>query len=332
MTSAPTSVPRVLITTAFLRAGDAVSRALEEAGYVVEHAPDLDLLAADERAALLAEADALIAGTRPLTAEHLAAAGRLRIIVRTGVGYDNVDVAAASRLGIPVCITPGVNRQAVAEYVFALALAHSRHIVTNATQLAAGEWRQPTGRELAGRTLGVIGLGSIGKAVADMAAAFKMKVIAHDPALDRDYAEANGIESTSLSDLLVRADVVTLHLFLDDTTRNLIDARALSAMKPDALIINTSRGGIVDEEALAQAVRAGAIAGAAIDVFAEEPLPRESPLRSVDGILTTSHIAGATQEARAGSGALAADIVISTLNGAAPKHVVNPGHARRAAS
>ncbi|WP_020577051.1 phosphoglycerate dehydrogenase [Actinopolymorpha alba] len=324
--------PHILVTTAFLYAGDAVTRTLEDAGYVVEHAPDLDQRPADERVGLLAQADAIIAGTRPLTADHLSAAERLRLIVRTGVGYDNVDVEAASRQGIPVCITPGVNRQAVAEYVFALALAHSRHIVPNAAQLAAGTWNQPTGRELAGRTLGVVGLGSVGKAVADLAKAFRMNVLAYDPALDHEYADANAVEATSLPDLLARADIVTLHLFLDDTTRNLIDASALAAMKPDALIVNTSRGGIVNEEALAQAVRSGAIAGAAIDVFSEEPLPWESPLRSVDGILTTSHIAGATQEARAKSGALAAEIVISALNGAEPAHVINPDYVRRVAS
>ncbi|MFC7619327.1 phosphoglycerate dehydrogenase [Microlunatus sp. GCM10028923] len=331
MSTGPNS-QTVLITTAYLRPGDEISRNLERIGCAVEHAPDLDLLEPGERDRLIARADAIIAGTRPLTAEHLAQARRLRVIVRTGVGFDSVDIAAATRLGIPVCVTPGVNRRAVAEHVFALALAHSRNIVGSAAQLSVGEWHQPTGRELAGRTLGIVGLGSIGREVARIATAFDLNVIAHDPHLDHEYARSRGIESACLSDLLRRADIVTLHLYLNDETRNLINAQALATMRSHALIINTARGGLVDEAALAAAVRSGTIGGAAVDVFAEEPPPPTSPLRGVDGILMTSHIAGATLEARATASAMAAETVIAALGGSVPPNLVNPDYARRAAS
>jgi D-3-phosphoglycerate dehydrogenase/(S)-sulfolactate dehydrogenase len=174
----------VLITTAFLQPGDDVDLMLRAAGLSTRHETDLAALPAAERARVLSESRAIIAGTLPLTAEDLTQADRLEIIVRTGVGYDSVDVASATAGGIPVCITAGANRQAVAEHVFALMLAAARRLPENIQNLAAGKWQQLTGRELRGSTLGILGLGSIGKAVAGIAAGFGMTVVAYDPYFD----------------------------------------------------------------------------------------------------------------------------------------------------
>lgn len=321
-------VADVLITTAFLQPGDEVDRVLQAAGLRTSHEPDLAALPDEERARLLSGARAIIAGTMPLTAEDLAAAGRLEIVVRTGVGYDSVDIATATARGIPVCITAGANRQAVAEHVFALMLAAARRVPENIGNLANGTWQQLTGRELRGATLGILGLGSIGKAVAGIAGGFGMNVVAYDPYFDEAFAVAHGIRRAELDEVLAEADFITLHLFLDESTLNLINAERMRTMKSDAILINTARGGIVDEEALVDAVRGGVIGGAALDVFATEPLPADSQLLRTPGILATTHIAGATREARGESGRMAALNVIDVLgHGSAPQFVVNPGYA-----
>ena len=314
----------VLITTAFLHPGDEVDLLLREAGLSTRHEPDLLGLPDDERETLLSGVRAIIAGTQPLRAGDVDAAEKLEIIVRTGVGYDSVDVAAASARGIPVCVTAGANRQAVAEHVFALMLAAARRIPENIANLAAGTWQQLTGRELRGATLGILGFGSIGKAVAGLARGFGMDVIAYDPYFDEEYATANGVRRAELEEVLENSDFITLHLFLDDSTRNLIDADRLAKMKDDAILINTARGGIVDEDALVAAVSGGVIGGAAFDVFASEPLPPDSPLLHTPGILATTHVAGATREARGESGRMAAANVIEVLAGGTPQFVVNP--------
>lgn len=317
----------VLITTAFLHPGDEIDRLLQAEGLSTRHEPDLAALPAPERRELLSGVRAIIAGTMPLTAEDLGSADRLKIVVRTGVGYDSVDVATASGRGVPVCITAGANRNAVAEHVFALMLALARRVPENIGNLAAGTWQQLTGRELRGATLGILGLGSIGKAVAGVAAGFGMDVIAYDPYFDEAFAAAHGVRRGELDEVLAEADFVTLHLFLDETTRNLIDAERLRTMKSDAVLINTARGGIVDEDALVEGVRSGEIGGAALDVFATEPLPQDSPLLHTPGILATTHVGGATREARGESGRMAAENVIEVLRGGAPQYVVNPDYA-----
>ena len=314
----------VLITTAYLEPGDEVDTRLSAAGLRTRHVPDPAALAPAERARLMSEARAVIAGTQPITAADIAAAERLEIIVRTGVGYDSVDVAAATERGVPVCITAGANRHAVAEQVFALLLASARRLPENLATLARGEWAQPTGRELRGATLGILGLGSIGKAVATIAEGFGMEVVAYDPFFDAEFAAAHGIRRAELDELLRTADFVTLHLFLDDSTRHLIDAARLRSMKSDAVIVNTARGGIVDEVALVEAVRRGEIGGAALDVFATEPLPADSALLTTPGIIVTPHVAGATREARRQSGLMAAQNVIETLAGNRAQFIVNP--------
>lgn len=316
----------VLITTAFLHPDDEVDQTLRAAGLTTRHVDDLRDLAEADRIGLLSDVRAIIAGTRPIDASDLALAEHLQVVVRTGVGYDGVDVVAASELGVPVCITAGANRRAVAEHVFALMLASARRVPENIRNLADGSWQQLTGRELGGATLGILGFGSIGKAVAGLARGFGMEVIAYDPYFDDAYAAANGVRRAELDEVLSQSDFITLHLFLDDSTRNLIDAARLATMKPDAYLINTARGGIVDEDALVDAVRDGVIGGAALDVFEVEPLPQDSPMLHTPGILATTHVAGATREARGESGRMAAANVIEVLGGGSPQFVVNPDY------
>ncbi|MEV0443826.1 phosphoglycerate dehydrogenase [Streptomyces spectabilis] len=320
----------VLVTTAYLEPGGEVDQLLRTAGLRTVFArPDDRRTTGLSLRAAVADAGAvgIVAGTDPFTAEVIEASPGLRVIGRCGAGYDNVDVAAATRHGIAVTHTPGVNRRSVAEYVLGLLVSCARGIPRSVADVRTGGWSQPSGRELAGATLGVVGLGSIGRAVARLGQALGMRVVGHDPCPDAAFLAETGVESLPLEAVLATADFVTLHLALDASTRHLIDGAALRRMRPGAYLINTARGGVVDEEALADAVAAGHLAGAALDVTEREPLPPDSRLRSFDNVLVTGHIAGATVQARARSGRSAAEQVVAVLSGRAPEHVVNPGWA-----
>ncbi|MFH9425694.1 phosphoglycerate dehydrogenase [Streptomyces sp. NPDC017529] len=321
---------RVLVTTAYLEPGDEVHRLLRDAGFATVFArPEDRRRSGRSLREAVADADGvegIVAGTDQFTAEVLEAAPLLRVVGRCGAGYDNVDVAAATRRGVAVTHTPGANRRSVAEYVLGLLVCCARGIPRNAADVRAGGWPQPGGRELGGATLGIVGLGSIGQAVARLGLALGMRVLAYDPHLDRAFLEETGTRALPLADVLRESDFVTLHIALDATTRHLIDAAALRRLKPGAYLINTARGGVLDEDALAGALARGELAGAALDVLEREPLPAGSPLRGLDNVLVTGHIAGATVEARSRSSLSAAHQVLDVLRGQAPAHLVNPGY------
>ncbi|MFB7630179.1 phosphoglycerate dehydrogenase [Streptomyces sp. NPDC056149] len=321
----------VLVTTSWLGPDDEVHQLLVDAGLSVSYRPLPDRTADDgPLREALARCDAVIAGTARFDAPFLARAPRLKVIARTGAGYDNIDVDAATARGIAVCPTPGVNGQSVAEHTLGLLLSVARAIPQSVAAVRAGRWEQHSGRELGGAVLGVVGLGAIGRRVATMARAIGMVVVAHDPLADREFADAHGIRLLPLERLLAAADFVTLHLALSPATRHLLDAAALARMKPGARLVNTARGGIVDEDALADALAAGALAGAALDTVETEPLPNGHRLRGFDNVLVTAHIGAATREARARSGLAAARSVVAVLNGSVPEHVINPAFAARA--
>lgn len=307
-------VARILITTDYLRPGDEVDDLLRSQGHETCY-PSGDLVAD------LAEVEGALVGHDPLTAEVLASAGRLRAVVRTGVGYDAIDVEAAARAGITVSNLPGINANAVAEYTMGLLLASSRRLVESASGVASGGWPREDGRELRGSTLGLIGYGAAARAVIPLAGAFGMRVLCTTgvPAAERADADVAFVE---LPDLLARADFVSVHTALTPRTRGLLDAAAFALMKPGAVLVNTARGAIVDENALADAVREERIAGAALDVVAEEPLPAESPLRGVPGIVVHSHLAGQTAQARRAAGIEGARELLDALAGC-PRHAVN---------
>ena len=304
----------VLVTTDHLVPGDEVDRLLRAAGWSTRHAPLRGPRPPGELAAALAGAEGALIANEALTAEVLAAAPALRAVVRTGVGSDSVDLAAATAAGVSVSTLPGINAVAVAEYTMGLLLASARRLVPVATEVAAGGWPRPDGTDLRGATLGLVGYGAAARAVVPLARAFGMHVLCTTsvPPEQRDAAE---VRFVALPELLATADFVSVHTALTPATRHLLDARALAAMKPTAHLVNTARGAIVDEAALAAAVRTGRLAGAALDVTATEPLPADSPLRGVPGITVFSHLAGQSAGARRAAGLAGARELLDALAG-----------------
>lgn len=289
------------------------------ARFDVDYRPKLvDDLAALEAA--LPEADAWIVRNRtPVRGNLLKAAQRVRVIGRLGVGLDNIDMEACAARGIEVIPAGGANAESVAEYVITAALMLLRGGYFSTRAVEAGTWPRQMlsqGREAAGKTLGVVGFGSIGRLTARKAVGLGMRVVGHDPMLADDDAawSAAGAEPRELDALLAQCDVVSLHIPLNPQTRGLLDGRRLALMKRDAILVNTARGGIVDEAALAAKLREGRLGGAALDVFDHEPLAAGSPLVGVPRLLLTPHIAGVTIEANERVSALIADRVAAALD------------------
>lgn len=268
--------------------------------------------------------DAMVASIEPLTREILAAS-TLRVVARMGVGYDTVDATAAAELGIPVTIAPNTNQESVAEHTIAMILALARGLAVRDRSVRSGAWqRQPLPR-LAGRTLGLVGLGRIGRAVARRALALELKLVVHDPACSAEQAQAVGAEWLTLDELVVRADIVSLHLPLTSQTQQLFSAERLAQLKRGAIVINTSRGGLIDEHALGAALDSGHVAAAGLDTFAVEPLPADSPLRRQERILFTPHVAGIDDESLAAMSCLAAQCIVDLYQGRWPDDcIVNP--------
>jgi (S)-sulfolactate dehydrogenase len=268
----------------------------------------------------LAAADALIVRNRTqVRAPLLESAPKLRVVGRLGVGLDNIDTASCAARGIDVIPATGANAQAVAEYVIATAMMLLRGAYAATGDVAAGRWPRAAlseGRELAGKTLGLIGFGGIGRLTGRVARALGMHVIGYDPAIVPDAAvwRDEATLPVVLDALLARADVVSLHVPLAADTRHLIDATRLDKMKHDAILVNTSRGGVVDERALADALRERRLGGAALDVFETEPLPSGSVLAGCPNLLLTPHVAGVTCESNGRVSAMIAERVAAALS------------------
>lgn len=275
----------------------------------------------------LFEADGIIIrSATKLTGELLRGQPRLKAIVRAGVGVDNIDLDAATREGIVVMNTPAGNTTSTAEHTIAMLLALSRNIAPAAASLRAGQWDRKsfTGTQLSGKTLGIIGLGRIGQAVARRARGLEMNVIGYDPLLSAERAAEQGIELVrDVDELLPRCDFLTVHTPLNDETRGLIDAARIARMKKGVRIINCARGGIVDEEALAAALESGHVAGAALDVFVHEPPPRGSRLVQLPNVLATPHLGASTDEAQELVALEAAEIMVAFLLRNEVRHAVN---------
>ncbi len=270
---------------------------------------------------------ASLAGSEPYTPAVLAAgaAAGLKVVARAGVGYDAVDLAAATERGVAVTFAPGTNQDAVAEHVFMLMLAMAKRLVPHHTQIVQGKWPRQANQPVRGRTLGVFGLGRIGKAVADRGKAFGMAVVAHDPFADQAYADAHGIPLLPADDVFARADYVTLHMPMTPESRHMVNARTLGLMKRTAYLINTARGGIVNETDLLDALRAKRIAGAALDVLDVEPPPADHPLFALDNVIFTPHMAGVDTQSRDDMARRAAEAIVTLLAGEWPGDwVVNP--------
>jgi D-3-phosphoglycerate dehydrogenase len=314
----------VLITSMLIPPTDAaLLEPLRRLGATFQYSPFPGRRTPDEMAALLREADAMLAGTDPITSAVLDQAAKLKLIARVGVGYDAIDIDAARRHGVTVTVTPGANEQTVADYTLAALLALLRGVVPNHRTTQSGQWERLPGVDLAGKTVGIIGLGRIGKLVARRLAGFDTQLLAHDLYRDPAFAGQFGVQYLSLDDLLARADAVTLHVLLTPETYHLLDAGRLALMKPGAVVVNTCRGPVIDEVALAAALRAGRLAGAALDVFEEEP-PRNSPILSAPNVLLSPHIAGISRESSRRMGEMAVAEVARSLQGLAPLHPVVP--------
>jgi D-3-phosphoglycerate dehydrogenase / 2-oxoglutarate reductase len=279
--------------------------------------------------AILAEGgwDAIVVRSQTrVDAELLAAAGpRLGVIGVASVGIDGIDVDAATRAGIMVVNAPTGNTIAAAEHTMALMLALLRHVPEAAASVARGEWNRSryTGNELRAKTLGIIGLGKIGRAVARRATAFEMRILAADPYLTEEQAAEAGAKLVGLPELLHRSDVITVHTPLTPQTRGLLSQAQLEATKPGAFVLNVARGGIVDERALGDALRSGHLAGAAVDVYSAEPMAPDNPLRDAPNVVLTPHLGASTSEAQDRVGMEMADQVLMALAGVTPPYAVN---------
>jgi D-3-phosphoglycerate dehydrogenase len=258
-------------------------------------------LKGDELADAIAGVDAvLVRSATKITRESLARANGLKVIGRAGVGVDTIDVDAATERGVAVLTAPAGNTSSAAELTLALTLALARRVPAADRSMKAGQWDRKSfsGSELYGKTLGLVGAGRIGGEVAKRARAFGMHVVAYDPFLIAERAEALGVERAELDDVLRRADVVSLHVPLTEATTGLLGDRELALMKPSAFIVNAARGGVVREDALVRALTEGRIAAAALDVYEQEPLPADHPLRSLDNVVLTPHLGASTVEAQ----------------------------------
>jgi D-3-phosphoglycerate dehydrogenase len=263
------------------------------------------------------EVAAVINGLEPVGEKVMAAATGLRLIVKHGVGVDNIDLEAARRHGITVANTPGANRNGVADLAFGLMLAAARKIPQADASVKAGEWKGFFGVSVYNRTLGIVGMGAIGKCMALRAKGFSMRILGYDPFWDADFAGKNGVERCELDELLKRSDFVTVHTPLLTSTRGLINGRRLGLMKKSAVLINTARGEIIDEAALCAALKNGDIAASALDAFSDEPLKTDSPLRKLDNIILTPHIAFYNDEAMNATSLYAANIAAQYFSGGA---------------
>ncbi len=316
---------KILVTpTSFLKPENAEAKAKLEAFADEVVYNDLGRpLQADEIIERLDGVDGYVAGLDYITAEVLEKAPEpLKVISRYGAGVDRVDMDAAIKKGIKVTNTPGTNSVAVCELAFALMLCAARNVPKLHTAVEKGEWPRSQGLELYGKTLGIVGMGAIGKNLATRAKAFGMNVNAYDPYFDEAFAKENGIGRMELNDVLTTSDFISLHVPLNDSTRHMIDAAKIAEMKDGAVIINTARGGIIDEQAAADAIKSGKLGGLGLDAFEQEPLIN-SPLKGLDKVIFTPHTGAHTAEAVSGMGSMAVDNVIAVLKGESCPYILN---------
>ena len=302
--------------------GPSSGRLLRDAGLSIRLEPKMGARTSTELAGLLGDAVAVIASNDPFSADVFDARPNLKVIARTGVGVDAIDVPAATKAGVLIATAPGTNEETVADHTLALMLALVRRLVEHDQSLREHRWDRAgsiTPNDLVGATVGVIGSGTIGRGVIRRVLAFGSRVLVCDPALT---TAPEGTELVDLDHLLAESDVVTLHVPLLDQTRGLIGTRELALMRPTAVLVNASRGHIVDEAALADALRSGRLAAAGLDVFAEEP-PFESDLLDLPNVLVTPHVAGLSHRAIAAMNEMATRSVIALLSGEMPPNVVN---------
>jgi phosphoglycerate dehydrogenase-like enzyme len=290
-----------------------------QAGFEVGFpAPGLSVFKEDNLIAALQDSDAVVAGSEPYTRRVLESLPKLRVIARSGVGFDAVDLAAADDRNIVVATTPGVNHHSVAEHTIAMLMGVARGFPALDQKVRAGRWQRAPHPRVAGKTLGLLGLGRIGQAVATRAIGLGLKVIAFDPFPNRQFVEQWKIEMTDLDTLLGRSEFVSLHLPMSPENFKLMNKERFARMKPGAVLINTARGPLVNEADLYEALQSGHLAGAGLDVFEVEPLPLDSPLLKLDNVLLSGHVAGLDNESRYDTAKMFAEIIVGLYQGQWP--------------
>lgn len=327
-------MPLVQITTEalFHTSGDHL-RILKSAGLAVGYPAQHPIVTEEDTLSAVRGAVAVLAGSEPYTARVLDESPELRVISRNGVGYDCVDVAAATERGVAVTITPQGNHEAVAEHTLALVLALARSVVRCDRDVRVGAWRRNEPFvPLRGKTLGLVGLGRIGRSVARRAAAFRMRLLCFEPYPDQTLVDQLGIELVALDDLLKQSDFVTLHSPLTPQTRGLIDRRSLALMRRGSFLVNTARGGLIVEDDLCEALRSRHLAGAALDVFTHEPPPPDHPLFELDNVVLSPHAAALDTQAVIDMANAAAQNISDVLAGRWPDEgLLNPAVRERIA-
>ena len=277
--------------------------------------PGVDLFQEDNVISVLQGCEASVAGSEPYTRRVIESLPDLRVIARSGVGFDAVDVAACDDAAIVVTTAPGVNHHAVAEHTIALLMGVSRGFPELDSNVRKGQWQRRFRPRVMGATLGIVGLGRIGRAVATRATGLGMNVIAFEPYPNLEFVDQWTIELLELDDLLARADYVSLHLPMSAETRHIIDGGSLAKMKEGSVLINTARGALVDESSLYEALKAGPLRAAALDVFEVEPLPLTSPLLTLDSVLVSGHVAGLDTQSYEDGFKMVAETIIDLHHG-----------------
>ncbi len=317
---------RVLISaTPFAKVRTGYYEILQAAGHDMVYPSVQRQLSEDEAIEQASGCAAILAGSEPYTERFFTARPEVRVLARAGVGYDAVDVEAATRHGVVVAYAPGSNQEAVAEHTFMLMLSLAKNLLGQDPLIRQGSWPRYANLPLRGQTLGIIGLGRIGKAVAERALAFRMHVLATEPVPDHAFISHHGIALVGLEELLSQADYVTLHCPLTPETHQMINRERLGRMKATAFLINTARGGVVHEPDLAKALREGQIAGAGLDVLNVEPPGPDHPFFALDHVILTAHTAGVDHQSRDMMGLLAAQAISRLSLGEWPEElIVNP--------
>lgn len=319
-------MPKILIAPAPLADIHAeFYQVLKQAGFDLVYPKRRAQMNEDELLEQLAGIDATLAGSEPYTRRVLQAHPQLKVIARVGVGFDAVDCQAASDFGKAVCTAPGTNQDAVAEHTFTLILALAKDLINQHQGTVTGQWPRHANLPLRGRVLGIGGLGRIGKSVAVRGKAFDMKLIAFEPYPDHDFARQYGITFVGWEELLAQSDYVSLHMPMTPQAKHIINRKSLALMKPSAFLVNTARGGLVNEADLLEALRAKKIGGVGLDVFEEEPPRADHPLFKLSNVVFTPHAAGVDVQSRDDMALSAAQAIVDLSRGKWPaEKVVNP--------
>jgi len=314
---------KILITPrSFTSISDKPIKMLTEKGYEIQINNTGRPYKKEEMLNLIRDVDGIIIGIDELSAEIIEEANELKVISKYGIGLDNIDINMATNKKIVVTNTPTANVDAVADLAFGLILSLARRVPEADQKTKSGKWEKIIGKSVWEKTLGIIGLGKIGRQVAKRAQGFEMRILAFDIVKDKKFAQKYGVKYVDLEKLLQKSDYISIHIPLNDDTRGMISYRELGKIKKEAFLINTSRGGIVDEEALYDALRNNKLRGAALDVYENEPI-QETPLKELNNVIMTPHIGAYTEEAIENMGIQAAQSLIDVLEGREPQNRVN---------